>query len=55
MTKLKIESRKYYGNIPFKCFNCSRIGNFDGKHPYEKLEDSDNEKEHKDKKKYYKQ
>jgi hypothetical protein len=26
--KLKKLSRKYKGNLPFKCFNCGRVGHF---------------------------
>jgi hypothetical protein len=37
---------KYKGNLPFKCFNCSRIGHFATKCPYEEREDSDDEEEY---------
>jgi hypothetical protein len=34
---------KYKGNLPFKCFNCGKIGHFSFKYPYPKEKDSDNE------------
>jgi hypothetical protein len=36
---------KYKGKLPFKCFNCGRIGHFVAKCPYEEREDSDDEEE----------
>jgi hypothetical protein len=47
--KLKRGFVKYKGNIPFKCFNCDRVGNFAAKCPYEKWEDNGDE-ENNDKK-----
>lgn len=32
--KLKRGSGKYKGKLPFKCFNCGKIGNFASKFPY---------------------
>jgi hypothetical protein len=32
--KLKRGLGKYKGKIPFKCFNCGEVGNFDSKYPY---------------------
>jgi hypothetical protein len=41
--KLKKGSRKYKGKLPFKCFNCEKIGHFANKYPYPKQEDNDYE------------
>ena len=48
--KLQKGSRKYKGKLPFKCFNCGKIGHFQSKCPYPK---KDSEDEH-DKSKQYK-
>jgi len=45
LIKLKGGPDKYKGNIPFKLFNCGRIGHFSSKCPYEKREDIDDEEE----------
>jgi hypothetical protein len=34
--RLKKESRKYQGKMPFKCFNCCKIGLFSSKCPHKK-------------------
>ena len=39
--KLEKGTSKYKGNLPLKCFNCGRIGNFSNKYSYPKQEDSD--------------
>ena len=48
--KLQKGSGKYKGKLPYKCFNCGKIGNFQEKCPYPK-EDSEDED---DKNKQYK-
>ena len=50
MRKLKRRSRKYKGKLPFKCFNCGKIGHFASKCPYVKRLDSNEENEKKYKK-----
>jgi hypothetical protein len=37
---------KYKGKLPFKCFNCSRVGHFVTKCPNAKREDNDDEEEY---------
>ena len=41
--KLDRGTGKYKGKLPFKCFNCGRIGHFSKKCPYKKQEDNDDE------------
>jgi hypothetical protein len=41
--KLKKGSGKYKGKLPFKCFNCGKIGNSSNKCLYPKQEDNDDE------------
>lgn len=43
MRKIKRGTRKYKGKIPFKCFECGRIGHYASKCPYEKVNNSDDE------------
>jgi hypothetical protein len=42
--KLKKGSRKYIEKLPFKCFNCGKVGHFVAKFPYPK-EDHEYEEE----------
>ena len=39
--KLQKGTSKYKGKLPLKCFNCSKIGHFTNKCPYDKKTDSD--------------
>ena len=41
--KLERGTGKYKGKLPFKFFNCGRIGHFAPKCPYPKQEDSDDD------------
>ena len=47
MRNLKGGTRKYKGKLPFKCFNCGKIGHFASKCPYVKRSDSNEENEKK--------
>jgi hypothetical protein len=40
---MKRGTGKYKGKIPFKCFDCGKVGHFYSKCPYEKGLDSDDE------------
>jgi hypothetical protein len=44
--KLKKGYGKYKGKLPFKCFNCGKVGHFLTKCPYAKDESSDDEEYH---------
>jgi hypothetical protein len=49
--RLKKGSGKYQGKLPFKCFNCGKIGHFASKFPHQKKDqNSDDEKNYKYKK-----
>ena len=41
INKLQKGFRKYKGKIPFKCFNCGKIGHFQSKCPYPKKDYKD--------------
>jgi hypothetical protein len=48
--RLKKESGKYKGKLPFKCFNCGKIGHFSNKCPHKKKDqNSKGEEKHKSK------
>jgi hypothetical protein len=49
--RLKKGSGKYQGKLPFKCFNCGKIGHFSSKCPHQKKDQNfDDEKKYKFKK-----
>lgn len=43
--KLKVRSRKYKGNLPFKCFNYGELGHFASRCPYTKNRNSNKEED----------
>ena len=45
MRKLKRGTGKFKGKLPFKCFNCGKVGHFSSKFPYAKGLESDEEEE----------
>jgi hypothetical protein len=46
--RLKKGSGKYKGKLPFKCFNCGRIGHFSNKFPHKRKDQTcDDEEKHK--------
>jgi hypothetical protein len=48
--RLKKGSGKYKGKLPFKCFNCGKIGNFANKCPHKRNDQTcDDEEKHKHK------
>jgi hypothetical protein len=48
MRRLKKGSGKYQGKLPFKCFNCGKIGHFSNKCPHKKHDqNSEDEEKHK--------
>jgi hypothetical protein len=46
MKKLKKGTGNYKGKLPFKCFNCGKVGHFVVKCPYVKNESIDDEEDH---------
>jgi hypothetical protein len=50
--KFQKGTSKYKCKIPFKCFNCGKIGHFSNKYPCARKSDSDEEEDPKKEKKY---
>ena len=50
MKKLQKGRGKYKGNLPFKCFECGKIGHFASKCPYKENRDSGDDEDHEEKK-----
>ena len=50
--RLKTGSGKYKGKLPFKCFNCGKVGHFSAKCPHKRKEKSSADEESFPKKKY---
>jgi len=46
LRKLKKGFEKYKSKLPFKCFNCGKVGRFVDNFPYTKDESSDDEEDH---------
>ena len=45
MRKFKCGTDMFKGKLPFKCFNCGKVGHFASKFPYAKGLESDEEEE----------
>ena len=53
--RLKKGSAKYKGNMPFKCFNCGKIGHFASKSPHKQKGQTSDDEENYTFKKYNKE